>query len=78
MNYTENGEKVFNYFGNCPLGECDVMTFAVTMAEFAVSGYSIDDVVYTVEKWYKYCDEIAEWLLVTNPEWAKELGLEEI
>jgi len=68
--YNPNGQKVYDL-----LKDWDAISFACTMAEFAHSPFSNDDCSYTISKWYKFCDEVAEWLLYEDEAHANSLGI---
>jgi hypothetical protein len=69
--YTKNGEAFYNYV----LNKVEMVEFAQIMVEFSHSIFANDDCSYIVNKWYKYCDEIAEFLLYDNEDYANTMGI---
>jgi len=68
--YNPNGEKVHAY-----ILELDAISFGVLMANFAHSIFSNDSCAYTIEKWWKFCDDVAEWLIYDDEEFANSLNI---
>jgi len=75
VDYNPNGQKVFKLLEKW-LEDRDYISWAVLVADFAHHNRT-DSTTYTLEKWWKFCDEIAEYILWEDPERANEIGLVE-
>jgi hypothetical protein len=63
---------------NAQIVEFAIQNYNVVQYARVVGGYanaSGNDYEYVIEKPWKWLDEIAQWLLETNAEYAKDLGL---
>jgi len=72
-NYNPNGKKVYNLLEQW-LENRDYISWAVLVADFA-HYHRTDSTTYVLEKWWKFCDELAEYILWEDPERANEIGL---
>ena len=75
VDYNPNGEKVFKELTRW-LEDRAYTDWAVLVADFA--HYNRNDTTsYVLEKWWKYCDEIAEYILWDDTERASDWDLVE-
>ena len=57
MAQTENGEKIFQHY--C---EADTLSFASDWMDFFIE----NNMTNQMWDWYKWCDEFAEWVLISE------------
>ena len=55
---TENGQKIFNYYAD----EAGVLEFASDWMDF----FTENNMTNQMYDWHKWCDEFAEWGLITD------------
>ena len=72
---TINGRAMYDYIKNQITYYPDFALMVGGYAHEEGDRYDSDGFEYIVNKWWKYCDEIAEWYLGKNPEHAADLGI---
>jgi hypothetical protein len=58
MAQTENGEKIFQHY--C---DVDTLTFASDWMDFFLD----NGMTNQIWDWHKWCDEFAEWVILSTP-----------
>jgi hypothetical protein len=58
MAQTENGEKIFQHY--C---DVDTLTFASDWMDFFLD----NGITNQMWDWHKWCDEFAEWVILSTP-----------